>query len=79
MHNNKYNGKINSTGDILDEYYVLEDYDIDKYTVTVKLSVDRRFIGIEQVSVKKSFINFTDIINQKISFKIEYPIIEEEK
>lgn len=78
LNNKNYNGKINSTGNILDESYIIEDYDIDKYTVTVKLSADRKFLGIEQISVKKSFINYENIINQKISFRIEYPIEEEE-
>ena len=80
MFNNKnHNGKINGTGDILDESYFLEDHDIDKFTVTVRLSEDRKFLGIEQISEKKSFINYKDIINQQISFRIEYPIMEEKK
>lgn len=70
---------ISSTGAILNESYIYEDYDIDKYTVTVKLSTDRHFIGIEQIAVKKSFIDYTNIMNQKISFRIEYPYVEEEK
>ena len=72
------NGEVNNTGEILDEIYILKEVDFDKYTVTVKLSNDRKFLGIEQIAVNKSFFDFEDIIKQKISLRIEYPIIEEE-
>jgi len=58
------------------ESYVTQVYPFDKYLITVKLSLDGRFIGIEEVQINKDFRSYKQKVSRKIYHYLEEPEIE---
>jgi hypothetical protein len=54
------------TGSTLTKDYVTLKYPFEKYVITVKLTSDGRFVGIEEVVINKDFRSYKQSIPQKI-------------
>jgi hypothetical protein len=61
-HKDRYVG----TGSSSTKDYVTLDYPFEKYQITVKLTSDGRFVGIEEVRINKDFRSYKQSIPQKI-------------
>jgi hypothetical protein len=73
------NNKIRNTGSKLNDEYITEEYRFENYSVIIKFDKERNFLGIEQISVKKPFYTYKDIIKQKIQYQIREPTEDELK
>lgn len=49
-----------------DKDYITRVYAFSQYLITVKLSLDERFIGIEEVKVNKDFRSYKQKASKKI-------------
>lgn len=70
----KSRSKANGTGSasIADEFVRIV-YPFEKYEIVVKLTPDRKFVGIEEVRVNKDFRSFKQKISEKqFSYIDEY-------
>jgi len=54
------------TGSTSTKEYMTLVYPIEKYLVTVKLTSDGRFVGIEEIRVNKDFRSYKQRVPQKI-------------
>jgi hypothetical protein len=52
--------------------YVTRIYPFDKYIIVVKLTVDGRFVGIEEVRVNKDFRSFQQRAQERFEYVDEY-------
>jgi len=48
------------------EVYVTQVYPFNQFLITVKLTPDGRFIGIEEVRINKDFRSYKQKVSQKI-------------
>jgi hypothetical protein len=54
------------TGSTSAKEYVTINYPFEKYEIIVKLTMDGRFVGIEEVRINKDFRSYKQSIPQKI-------------
>jgi hypothetical protein len=41
------------------------EYKLDKYIITIKLSIDNKFIAVEQIKINKQFLDFKKTTSTK--------------
>jgi hypothetical protein len=54
------------TGNYSDQQYKSVVVNFERYAIKVKLTIDGKFVDIEEVSVKRSFVNQSRLKNDKI-------------